>query len=44
MVSAGNGLFTLIGFLGLYFVIGVLFLLLVIKKINQGPAAGIPHS
>jgi len=23
--------------LGLYFVIGVLFLLLVIKKINQGP-------
>jgi cytochrome d ubiquinol oxidase subunit I len=37
-VSAGNGLFTLLGFLGLYFVIGVLFLLLVIKKINQGPA------
>jgi len=36
-VSAGNGLFTLLGFLGLYFVIGVLFLLLVIKKINQGP-------
>jgi cytochrome d ubiquinol oxidase subunit I len=37
-VSAGNGLFTLLGFLGMYFVIGVLFLLLVIKKINQGPA------
>ncbi|MBI3003938.1 MAG: cytochrome ubiquinol oxidase subunit I [Ignavibacteriales bacterium] len=37
-VSAGNSLFTLLGFLGLYFVIGVLFLLLVIKKINQGPA------
>ena len=37
MVSAGNSLFTLLGFLGLYFVIGVLFLLLVIKKINQGP-------
>jgi cytochrome d ubiquinol oxidase subunit I len=36
-VSAGNGLFTLLGFLGMYFVIGVLFLLLVIKKINQGP-------
>ncbi len=37
-VSAGNGLFTLLGFLGMYFVVGVLFLLLVIKKINQGPA------
>ncbi|MBF8248864.1 MAG: cytochrome bd ubiquinol oxidase, subunit I [Bacteroidetes bacterium] len=36
-VSAGNSLFTLLGFLGLYFVIGVLFLLLVMKKINQGP-------
>jgi cytochrome d ubiquinol oxidase subunit I len=36
-VSAGNGLFTLLGFLGMYFVIGVLFLFLVVKKINQGP-------
>jgi len=36
-VSAGNGLFTLLGFLGLYFVIGVLFLFIVIKTINQGP-------
>jgi cytochrome d ubiquinol oxidase subunit I len=38
-VSAGNSLFTLLGFLGLYFVIGVLFLLLVMKKIHQGPAS-----
>jgi cytochrome d ubiquinol oxidase subunit I len=38
-VSAGNGLFTLIGFAGMYFVIGVLFLFLVAKKINTGPAA-----
>jgi cytochrome d ubiquinol oxidase subunit I len=37
-VSAGNGLFTLLGFMGMYFVIGVLFLFLVIKRINQGPA------
>lgn len=37
-VSAGNTLFTLIGFLGLYFVIGVLFLLLVMKAIGAGPA------
>ena len=36
-VSAGNTLFTLLGFLGMYFVIGVLFLFLVIKTINQGP-------
>ncbi len=36
-VSAGNSLFTLLGFAGLYFVIGVLFLLLAIKKINHGP-------
>ena len=38
-VSAGNGLFTLLGFLGMYFVIGVLFLFLVIKLINEGPSA-----
>ncbi|TAK63419.1 MAG: cytochrome ubiquinol oxidase subunit I, partial [Bacteroidetes bacterium] len=37
-VSAGNGLFTLLGFLGMYFVIGVLFILLVLKKIGSGPA------
>jgi cytochrome bd ubiquinol oxidase subunit I len=38
MVSAGNGMFTLLGFLGLYFVLGVLFLLLVIRTINHGPS------
>ena len=37
-VSAGNGLFTLLGFLGMYFVIGVMFLFLVVRKINEGPA------
>ncbi len=37
MVSAGNALFTLIGFLGMYFVIGVLFLFLVVKIINAAP-------
>jgi cytochrome d ubiquinol oxidase subunit I len=41
-VSAGNGLFTLLGFLGLYFVIGVLFLFLVIRIVNQGPVHGSP--
>lgn len=38
-VSAGNGLFTLLGFAGMYFVVGVLFLLLVIKTIAAGPDA-----
>ncbi len=37
MVSAGNTLFTLLGFAGMYFVIGMLFLFLVVKTINQGP-------
>ncbi len=37
-VSAGNTLFTLLGFIGLYFLLGVLFLLLVGKVIKEGPA------
>jgi cytochrome d ubiquinol oxidase subunit I len=41
MVSAGNTLFTLLGFAGMYFVVGVLFLFLVAKTINQGPVAGL---
>jgi len=36
-VSAGNTLFTLLGFIGLYFILGLLFLLLVGKIINAGP-------
>ncbi len=43
MVSAGNALFTLLGFLGMYFVIGVLFLFLVAKTINAGPDAAVKH-
>jgi cytochrome d ubiquinol oxidase subunit I len=42
-VSAGNSLFTLIGFIGLYFVLGVLFLLLVIRQINSGPEGQDKH-
>jgi cytochrome d ubiquinol oxidase subunit I len=37
VVSAGNSLFTLIGFTGLYLVLAVLFIILVIKEINHGP-------
>ncbi|MEP1096070.1 MAG: cytochrome ubiquinol oxidase subunit I [Cyclobacteriaceae bacterium] len=36
-VSSGNTLFTLIGFIGLYLLIGLLFLVLVGKTIHQGP-------
>lgn len=36
-VSSGNTLFTLLGFVGIYFLLGVLFLILVGKTIYQGP-------
>ena len=36
-VSAGNTLFTLIGFMGIYFVLGILFLFLVSREIEHGP-------
>jgi cytochrome d ubiquinol oxidase subunit I len=36
-VSAGNGLFTLIGFMGLYLLLGVLFLFLITREIAHGP-------
>jgi cytochrome d ubiquinol oxidase subunit I len=40
-VSAGNGLFTLMGFLGLYAVLSVLFLFLISREIYHGPE---PHT
>jgi cytochrome d ubiquinol oxidase subunit I len=36
-VSSGNALFTLIGFTGLYFVLGLLFFALMARKIAHGP-------
>ncbi len=38
-VSAGNGLFTLIGFLGMYTVLGLLFVFLMLREIEHGPEA-----
>lgn len=38
-VSSGNVLFSLIGFTGMYFVMGVLFIILILKVINKGPVA-----
>jgi len=36
-VSSGNALFTLIGFMGMYAVLGILFLFLVRREIEHGP-------
>jgi cytochrome bd ubiquinol oxidase subunit I len=40
-VSVGNGLFTLIGFMGLYTLLGLLFTVLVYREISHGPE---PHA
>ncbi len=40
LVSAGNGMFTLLGFMGLYMVLGMLGLFLIWKEIDQGPVTG----
>ena len=37
-VSAGNALFTLLGFMGMYTVLGILFLWLVHREIDHGPS------
>jgi cytochrome d ubiquinol oxidase subunit I len=39
IVNSGNVLFTLIGFTGLYFVLGVLFLFMIGREIAHGPQA-----
>jgi cytochrome bd ubiquinol oxidase subunit I len=36
-VSSGNTLFTLIGFSGLYFVLGLMFLYLIGRELAHGP-------
>jgi cytochrome bd ubiquinol oxidase subunit I len=38
-VSVGNGLFTLIGFMGMYSVLAVLFLFLIYLEVQRGPGA-----
>ncbi|MCA9944261.1 MAG: cytochrome ubiquinol oxidase subunit I [Anaerolineales bacterium] len=37
LISGGNAVFTLLGFLGLYLGVGILYILLVLKEINHGP-------
>jgi len=38
VVSAGSGMFTLLGFMGMYTVLGILFLFLVHREIEHGPS------
>jgi cytochrome bd ubiquinol oxidase subunit I len=42
-VSAGNGMFTLLGFMGMYMVLGILFLFLVRREIELGPGQHQPE-
>jgi cytochrome d ubiquinol oxidase subunit I len=42
-VSASNGLFTLIGFMGLYTLLGLLFTVLIYREISNGPEPK-PHA
>jgi cytochrome bd ubiquinol oxidase subunit I len=41
-VSAGNTLFTLMGFMGMYTMLGILFLFMIRREIEHGPS-GTPH-
>jgi cytochrome d ubiquinol oxidase subunit I len=43
LVSSGNTLFTLLGFMGMYTLLGILFLFLTFREIEQGPdPLGVP--
>jgi len=43
-VIAGNTMFTLLGYMGLYLLLGILFLFLIQREIGHGPASGLPAS
>ncbi len=44
MVSVGNGLFTLLGFMGLYALLGLLFTVLIYREIDHGPQGKATHA
>ena len=44
LVSVGNGLFTLLGFMGLDAVLAVLFLFLIYLEVQRGPGGDEPHA
>jgi cytochrome bd ubiquinol oxidase subunit I len=43
-VSTGNSLFTLLGFMGLYGVLSVLFVILIYREISSGPRESSEHT
>jgi cytochrome d ubiquinol oxidase subunit I len=44
LVHSGNALFTLLGFLGIYLLLGILFLFLIAETIRHGPGAADAHA
>ncbi len=44
LVHSGNALFTLLGYLGIYLMLGLLFLFLMAEIIRHGPASSFPES
>jgi cytochrome d ubiquinol oxidase subunit I len=38
-VTAANGTFTLMGFMGMYMLLGILFLFLIAREVSHGPEA-----
>jgi cytochrome bd ubiquinol oxidase subunit I len=43
-VSASSGIFTLLGFMGMYTVLGILFLFLVYRELEHGPEQAAKHT
>src|SRR5204862_4918769 len=41
-VPAGTGIFTLLGFAGLYLLVGILYLVLILRIVNRGPDDEMP--
>jgi cytochrome d ubiquinol oxidase subunit I len=41
-VPAGTGIFTLLGFAGLYLLIGIVYVLLIVRIVARGPDEGEP--
>ena len=39
LVSSGSVLFTLIGFAGMYLIMGLLYILLMVREVDHGPEA-----
>jgi cytochrome bd ubiquinol oxidase subunit I len=39
LLSSGNVLFTLIGFMGVYLIMGLLYIVLMVREVNHGPEA-----